>query len=254
GLAAGAASPPTACGVGTAGAVDTHGRVTHATSTLPGWAGTDVRSRLSRRLSLPVTVHNDVHVMALGEARFGAAAGVADALVVAVGTGVGGAIVARGELVAGRHGFGGSIGHLPAVRRDGRLCGCGLRDHVEAYAAGPAIVAAYATRCAAQSPTLEEIGDMAAAGDPLAAQVIAEAAEVLGTGLAAAVNLIDPAVVVLGGGVIGLGPALLDPAEAAMRAAALPGPDRVPLRPAALGPAAVVAGAAAAALDISGGR
>ncbi|MGI5238290.1 ROK family protein [Dactylosporangium sp. CA-139066] len=234
---------PVACGVGTAGAVDADGRITHATGSLPGWRGTDVRTALEAALGLPVTVHNDVHAMAVAEARRGAAATARDALVVAAGTGIGGAVITSGALVRGRHGLAGSIGHLPATVRTGRPCGCGGTDHVESYAAGPAIAALYAQRAGlAAVPALEEV---AAADRPEASEAIALAARVLGAGLAAAATLLDPDVVVLGGGVLGLGePFVAAVAEAMRAAAALPGPAGVPLRVAAFGPAAVLTGAA----------
>ncbi|MET7402085.1 ROK family protein [Dactylosporangium sp. NPDC005572] len=206
-------------------------------------------------------------------------------MVVAAGTGIGGALVVAGSLVAGRHGFAGSLGHLPAVLprvpsppsapfqpapsaplpptpsaplpparsalfppapflRD-RRCGCGALDHVEAYAAGPAIAADYAARAGlAVVPSLEEVVAAADGGDPHARAAIDLGAAVLGAGLAAAANLLDPDVVVIGGGVLSLGDRFLPGVDAALRAAALPGVDRVPLRPAALGNAAVLVGAA----------
>lgn len=238
-----------ACGVGTAGAVDLGGRITHTTATLPGWLGTDVRGALAGALGLPVTVHNDVQAMAVGEAWCGAAASVPSALVVGVGTGIGGALIIDGVLVAGRHGLAGSVGHLPASRATGRPCGCGGHDHVEAYAAGPAIAADYAARAGHTAvPPLETVSAAARDGDPAALAAISEAAHVLGAGLAAAVNLLDPDLVVLGGGVVALGARFLDEVAASLRAAALPGPNQVALRPAQLGPAAVLVGAARAAL------
>ncbi|WP_426504909.1 ROK family protein [Dactylosporangium sp. McL0621] len=230
-------APVTACGVGTAGAVDPHGRITHATDSLPGWAGTDVRGELAAALGRPVLVRNDVHTLAVAEAAWGAAAGAGTVLVVAVGTGIGGAVVAGGELVTGRLGLAGSIGHLPAAAALGRRCGCGALDHVEAYAAGPAIAADHARRAGlAAVPPLERV-------DPGAAAV-AFAAGVLGRGLAAAANLLDPDAIILGGGVLGLGEPFRGQVVAALRAAALPGVADVPVRAPALGPAAVLAGAA----------
>ncbi|MDG4768343.1 ROK family protein [Solwaraspora sp. WMMD406] len=240
-----AAGTPVACGVGTAGTVDPAGRITHATDTLPGWRGTDVRAAFTAALGLRVVVSNDVHAMAAGEARRGAAADARDALVVAVGTGIGGAIVVGGEVVAGRHGYAGSVGHLPAARHLGRRCGCGAIDHVEAYAAGPAIAAEYAARTGRDTaPPLEEVAAAAAAGDPVAVEVIDLAARVLGAGLATAANLLDPEVVVLGGGVVGLGDRFVAGVGAALHTAALPGIDQLPLRTARLGNAAVLVGAA----------
>jgi glucokinase len=245
-----AGTVPLACGVGTAGAVDPTGRIGHATATLPGWTGTDVGAALSDALDLPVTVLNDVHAMAVGEARHGAARGTPDVLVVAAGTGIGGALIQHGSLLVGRHGLAGSVGHLPAVRRDGRRCSCGGYDHVESYAAGPAIAADYATRAGLSAvPPLERVGHAARDEDPAALAALTDGGQVLGAGLAAAANLLDPALIVLGGGVLGLGPRFVDAVEYALRESALPGPDQIPLRTAALGPAAVLAGAARAALD-----
>ncbi|HTJ38773.1 MAG TPA: ROK family protein [Dactylosporangium sp.] len=236
---------PVACGVGTAGAVDADGRVTHATGSLPGWRGTDVRAALEAALSMPVTVHNDVHAMAVAEARHGAAAGTRDALVVAAGTGIGGAVVASGALVRGRHGLAGSVGHLPAAAALGRPCGCGAVDHVESYAAGPAIAALYARAAGlSEVPTLEATATAARSGDAAAREAIALAARVLGAGLAAAATLLDPDVVVLGGGVLGLGEPFVTAVTAAMRAASLPGAPDVPLHTTAFGQAAVLTGAA----------
>ncbi|WFE23575.1 ROK family protein [Solwaraspora sp. WMMD937] len=250
-----AAGTPVACGVGTAGAVDPAGRVTHATDTLPGWRGTDVRAAFTAALGLSVVVCNDVHAMAAGEAWCGAAADARDALVVAAGTGIGGAIVVGGDVVVGRHGFAGSVGHLPAARHLGRRCGCGAVDHVEAYAAGPAIAAEYAARTGrGAAPPLEEVAAAAAGGDPVAVEVTELAAQVLGEGLATAANLLDPEVVVLGGGVVGLGDRFVAGVRAALHAAALPGIDRLPVRTARLGNAAVLAGAALLAGRVLTGR
>nr|BFE56044.1 ROK family protein [Dactylosporangium thailandense] len=225
------------CGVGTAGAVDPHGRISHATDSLPGWAGTDVRAALTEALGVTVLVRNDVHAMAVAEAAWGAAAGAGTALVVAVGTGIGGALVAGGSLLTGRLGLAGSIGHLPATASLGRRCGCGGVDHVEAYAAGPAIAADHARRAGLDTaPRLEDV--------PAGSPAIAFAAEILGHGLAAAANLLDPDAIVLGGGVLGLGEPFRAAVLGALRAAALPGVAGVPVRSPALGPAAVLAGAA----------
>lgn len=125
---------PEACGAGVAGVIGPDGVVTSATEALPGWAGVDVRSGLAAATGLPVRVVNDVHALALGEARFGAAADARSVLVVAVGTGVGGAFVHDRRLVAGRSGTAGSIGHTPVAGREGRRCPCGAEDHLEAYA------------------------------------------------------------------------------------------------------------------------
>ncbi|GAA2336028.1 ROK family protein [Dactylosporangium salmoneum] len=249
--AADAGAAPLACGVGTAGTVGEDGRISHATTSLPGWTGTDVRGALAAALGLPVVVRNDVQAMAVAESRLGAAAGARTALVVAAGTGIGGAVVADGMLLSGRTGFAGSVGHLPSPVTAGRPCGCGALDHVESYAAGPAIAAAYAARAGlAVVPPLETVAEAARGGAPEAEAAIAEAAHVLGAGLATAANLLDPDVVVLGGGVLGLGDGFVQAVAATLRRAALPGPAEVPLRITTFGPAAVLTGAALLAHEL----
>ncbi|WP_197094193.1 ROK family protein, partial [Nonomuraea sp. SBT364] len=103
-----------ACGIATAGVVDAAGRVTSATDLLTGWTGTDVRSIAEHALGLPATVVNDCHAAGTAEARLGAARGARTALVVAVGTGIGGALVTGGTTLPGATGTAGALGHLPA--------------------------------------------------------------------------------------------------------------------------------------------
>ncbi|WP_214326330.1 ROK family protein [Nonomuraea sediminis] len=215
-----------ACGVGSAGTISASGIVTHATDALPGWAGTDLLGAFSAALDLPVRVVNDVHAWAEGESRFGAAAGATSALVVTVGTGIGGAFVVDGRVLPG-----GALGHL-WVGGD-RRCPCGRVGHVEAYASGPALLAEYLRR-----------GGQGSLEGPVADEVVREAATLLGRALGGLASTLEPAVIVIGGGVTGLGSRFLDPLSAALRAEALPGPDRVPIRLASLGSAGGVIGAA----------
>ncbi|ACZ31139.1 ROK family protein [Xylanimonas cellulosilytica DSM 15894] len=230
------------CGAGVAGTVDLAGVITHATDALPGWAGTDVASALAAATGLPARVVNDVHALALGEVRSGAAAGLPSALVVAVGTGIGGAFVVGGELVVGRTGTAGAIGHVPVVG-ESRPCPCGGVDHLEAYASGPAIVARYRERGGAAA-RLEDVVAAAGAGVVLARDALAEAGAMIGYAVAGAMNLLDPHAVVLGGGVVNVGPMLLDAVRREIAASALPGPRAVPVRTVAVPEYANVIGAA----------
>jgi glucokinase len=236
------------CGAGVAGTVGSDGVITHATDSLPGWAGTDVAGGLATALHLPVRVVNDVHALALGEHRFGAAAGADNSLIVAVGTGIGGAFICGGTLVTGRTGTAGAIGHMPVPADEPRPCPCGRAGHIEAYASGPAIVAEYVAR-GGSADRLEHVAAGALAGDQVARQVITDAAAMLGTVLGGLANLLDPEVIVLGGGVAQIGALLFDPLERALRQQTLTGPDTVPVRPAALGRFAGVIGAATLALS-----
>ncbi|WP_326826724.1 ROK family protein [Streptosporangium sp. NBC_01756] len=229
------------CGIGTAGTVDPRGRITSATELLTGWAGTDVKGAAQRALMLPTVVLNDCHAAGVAEARVGSARDASTALVVAVGTGIGGAVCVAGRVRTGLSGTAGSIGHLPAPTSAGVPCSCGALDHIEAHASGPAIERAYREETGQALP-LAEIGR-------LGSHVITDAATLLGRVLAGAANLVDPDAIVIAGGVSMLGPALFGPLEAAYRADALPGPSAAPLLPARLGGDAGLVGAGLEALS-----
>ncbi|MEU4574774.1 ROK family protein [Nonomuraea sp. NPDC023979] len=244
-----------ACGIATAGVVDAGGRISSATDLLTGWAGTDVRSIAGHALGLPVAVVNDCHAAGTAEARLGAARGARTALVVAVGTGIGGALVTGGTTYPGPTGTAGALGHLPAPASAlvaGRKCSCGATDHIEAHASGPAIERTYheltGRELTGDRLDLAAIAALARSGDPRATQVITTAATLLGRTLAGAANLLDPDVIVIAGGVSRLGPLLLDPLRLAYRADALPGPRRAPIHPAALTDQAGLIGAGLTAL------
>lgn len=253
GVRAAAAGPVAAIGVGAPGVVDASaGTVLSSTALMADWAGTPVRAYL--RAAFPgvaVAVDNDVNAMALGELRFGAAAGLDSVLYVSVGTGIGGAYAIGGRLVRGAHHAAGEIGHL--VASGSRPCSCGGIGHVESVASGPAIEAAYAEACGASGPTgamtervgLREIVRRADAGDPAAAAAIAGAAEVLGTVLGGLTCAFDPEAVVLGGGVAGIGARFTEPLARALRRNLLPAMTQLPLLRAALGTNAPLVGAAA---------
>jgi len=209
--------PVTAAGVGAPGVVDArHGVVLSATDLLAGWAGTPVAASLAAQLDLPVEVDNDVRAAGLGEARYGAGAEAASALVVAVGTGIGGALVRDGVLVPGASGVAGHLGHLPVPGAAAARCSCGRPDHLEAVAAGPAMVRA---AHAAGLPVADTADLVAlAAADRRARAVLRHAATLLGRALGGLVNLLDPEVVVVGGGVAGAGEAWWGPLRQAFHA------------------------------------
>ncbi len=219
-------------GVGTGGQVDPRrGVIVSATDLLPGWAGTDVKTAFQDAFKLSTSVDNDVNALAVGEARFGAARGRQSVVFLALGTGVGGALLVDGRLHHGAHGAGGEFGHLlltmdPDARRDGG----GHVGTLEAYASGPGL-----------ARTRAEVG-----GD--AAEAVRRTGEFLGFGLVSLANALDPEVIVIGGGLAALGDALLDPARRVLRARALPGPAQCPVVTAALGPDASTIGAACLAM------
>jgi glucokinase len=238
-----------ACGVGTAGVVSRAGEIVSATDLLRGWAGTPLALRLKDSLHAPVAVLNDVHATALCEARVGAARGHASALVVAVGTGIGGALVREGTVVHGAHGIAGSIGHTPCVIRSGRRCSCGALDHVEVYASGPAMEADYARR-AGVALGLRGIVRRMEQGDEVSRSVVSEAATALGAAIGGANNVADTDLIVIGGGVASIGDLYLEPVCAAARAEALGGSKEVRIVRAQFSADACLVGAGLAGLSL----
>jgi glucokinase len=216
------------------------------------------RALMHERLGLPVWVDNDVNLAALAELRVGAARGARFAVMLTLGTGIGGAIVIDGRLYRGADGAAGELGHV-TVDADGPVCTCGNRGCLEAVVSGPALGRA-GGRFAAANPgsalgqaqplTGERVTDIALAGDADARAVIASVGELLGAGLVGIVNAFNPEVVVIGGGVSRAGELLLEPARRVVAARALrPSRDTVRIVRAALGEDAGLIGAALFARD-----
>jgi glucokinase len=241
-----------ACGVGTAGVVGEHGEITTATDLLRDWAGTPLGPRLAAALHRPVRVRNDVQATGLAEVRLGAARGQPSALIVAVGTGIGGALARDGEVIPGAHGIAGSVGHMPAILRQGRACSCGALDHVEAYASGRSLETEYHRRTG-RTLSLRAIAKLVTEGDAIARAVITEGADVLGTAIGGANNVVDASIVVVGGGVAALGDIYFAPMRDAARREALGNSRSVPIVAARFGADACLVGAGLAGLDVATG-
>jgi glucokinase len=181
-----------------------------------------------------VVVENDANASAWAEARFGAARGHRDVMLVALGTGIGAAVLIGGELYRGRWGIAGEPGHVRVVP-DGRLCGCGNRGCWEQYCSGNALVAEareFARRTPEGAIRLLQLGggapegisgpvitQAAGEGDPAALRCFQTVGGWLGQGLADLAAILDPACFVIGGGVSEAGDLLLDPARAAFERA-----------------------------------
>ena len=233
-------------GVGSAGVIDAAtGRVVSATEVLRDWAGTEVRSALSELSGIRhVVVDNDVHAHAVGETWLGAASGASSAFFVAVGTGIGASVVIDGSVWHGRRNVAGHFGHVAVPHAGGMPCVCGGSGHLEAVAAGPAMVWSYNRRAGADLTSLADVARRADAGDRLAVMTIDIGARALGSAIGGAANLLDPEVVVIGGGVTGVGSRWWEPMEEAVRAELLPPLAELPVLPARLGAAAALVGAA----------
>lgn len=205
-----APGPVAAIGVGSAGQIDpVTGTCLFANDNLPGWTGMPIRSRLQAVTGLPVFVGNDANVAALGEQRYGAGVGVANMVCITLGTGVGGGIISEGRMLTGHRGVAGELGHI-IVQAEGAPCPCGLRGCLEAYASATAVrlraqeaMAAYPQSAlrAADPLTAKAVFAAAATGDTLAGQIVAETARYLAVGLASIINVLDPELILIGGGV-----------------------------------------------------
>ncbi len=242
-----------AAGIGAGGQIDpVSGVVLSATDLLPGWAGMNIKTAFADALGVPAHADNDVNALAMGEARFGGAQGLSTVVFLAIGTGLGGALLINGMLHRGARGGGGEFGHLllsmdPTARTDGG-------GHVgtwEAYVSGPALAQTYRESVGKDMPPLtgHDIA-RAAQGSPdgPAAQAIARTGEYLGYGLVSLANALDPDLIVVGGGLASLGDALLAPARRVMQMRALPHAAQCPVAVASLGGDANVIGAASLAM------
>ena len=196
-------------GVVVPGSVDVETGTAHYAANI-GWRDVPLRDLLAADLGVPVVLEHDVRAAGLAECLLGRARGVADCLVVVIGTGIAGVIVSHGVALRGTTALAGEIGHVP-VYPDGEVCACGQRGCLETYASGAAIARRYRVRRGA-APTLNA-QDIAAARatDPWADQVWRDATTALGIALASATMLLDPKLIVLGGGLATAGDALLDP-------------------------------------------
>ena len=221
--------PVQAVGVACAGFIDRAGDVVVFAPNL-AWRDEPLRARLEEATGLPVVLANDANAAAWGEFRFGAARDVEEMVLITLGTGVGGGIVADGELLVGSHGMGAEVGHMRMVP-DGHRCGCGNKGCWEVYASGSALVrearelvsggsphaGALADSCGGDPTKLTGVmvTEVAQAGDPAARELLEDIGRWAGEGLASLAAILDPALLVIGGGVGAAGDLVLDPARAA---------------------------------------
>jgi glucokinase len=233
---------PQAGGVAVCGTVDTAGLVTAVNI---GLVRAPVADLLSHRLRIPITLVNDAHAGAIGEGAGGSARDVRDYLYVSLGTGIGAAIVQDGRVAAGAHGHAGELGHITLAGHS-RQCACGERGCLETVMSAAALESGWRETHRSAVPA-DRIIDLVIARDPAAERLWLPAVDALATGLLTAISLIDPALIVLGGGLAAAGDRLIDPLLASMRAQARPFHVIEGLRLAELGSWSGCIGAAAAA-------
>jgi glucokinase len=226
--------------------------------------GIPLKEELGDRTGLRVTVENDANAAAWGEFRFGAGRDAEDLILVTLGTGMGGGVVSHGVLLRGARGTGGELGHI-TVHPAGPRCGCGNRGCLEALASGTA-VARRAQKAATERPNTllgrlaeerapsgEDVLELARKGDQASVRVLSEAGMWLGVGLATFVNIFDPEVIAIGGGVSAAGDLVLEPARRELRLRShSPSRDLVEIREATLGAKSGMLGAAALARNEDG--
>ncbi|MFF3851974.1 ROK family protein [Micromonospora sp. NPDC002575] len=236
---------PVALGIAVPGVVDEAAGVAVWSANV-GFRDVPLRDLAAARLGLPTALGHDVRVGGLAEARLGAGRGTGHVLFVAIGTGIAAAHVVDGTAATGAHGAAGEIGHI-LVRPGGPRCGCGRDGCLEAVASASAIARRYAEATGTPA-SAAEVGDRAAAGEPAAGRVWAEAVDALADGLATGQSLYDVETVVIGGGLARAGARLFDPLRAALHER-MTFHRRPRLVAAALGDEAGCLGAALLALD-----
>lgn len=233
---------PVTIGVGSAGVID-GGVVTSATDAIIDWTGTDIAGELSHTFGLPTRVLNDVHAHGLGEAMWGAGSGRESMLLVAVGTGIGGAIVTGGRVLFGSRAAAGHIGHISVPEAAGVMCSCGNTGHLEGLASGTGILRAY-KRHGQQADTTEDVFARATEGEPLAQNIITDCAFATGRAIGDLLNVLDPEVVVVSGGISTTGDLWWEPVRAGVAASVMRLLADTPIEPATLGADAPLIGAA----------
>jgi glucokinase len=244
-----------AVGIGCGGPLDPDRGVVLAPLHLPGWRDVPLTDWAGQHYGRPAVLDNDGTAGAAGEHRFGAGTGTGFMVYLTLSTGVGGGVVTDGRLYRGATGNGGELGHI-TVDRAGRPCkGCGRVGCLEAYVSGTSIAERAREALLGGAPsTLRTVGGFTAAdvqaaalaGDPVAGDVWDETTAALGCGLTSIVNLLEPEVVVIGGGVSRAGEQLLAPARDQVRREAMSATRVVAAR---LGDRVGVVGAAAIAFE-----
>ncbi len=223
-------------GIASPGAVDIVRGIVPSAPQLPGWQDVPLARLLEERLGLPTRLENDATAAALGEHRFGAGRGSRFMLYITVSTGVGGGIIIDGELYRGKSGAAGELGHV-IIDMNGPSCGCGAHGCLESLASGTAIAKrgeelaesgdspVLARLRREEGPVTAEMMERAATmGDVASREAFRQAGHYFGVALAGFVNVFDPEVIVVGGGVAKAGDLLLEQARVTMESLAMTQP------------------------------
>ncbi|MGC8971947.1 MAG: ROK family protein [bacterium] len=231
-------------GIGTAGQVDPDtGMIVTATPNLKDWAGTPLKDIVEKKFNLPTYVDNDGNVAALGEWWAGGGRGARCLLCLTIGTGIGSGIIYEGKVFRGARGVGAELGHM-SIKYDGIRCNCGGIGCIEAYASGPALIKKIQEKGKSISIP-DEILKYAESRDNVVLEAIEEIATLLGYAMVSFINIFNPDIILLSGGVSNLGDYLINPIRKVVDTYALPGGRDVKITRATLGEQAGVVGASA---------
>ena len=242
-------------GIGGPGQIDSEKGIVRCFPNIPGWINVPLAEILENEFKIPARVDNDVRVATLGEYHYGAGKGCNNLICITVGTGIGSGMIINGQLVRGASMSAGELGHIILQSHGGPICGCGNTGCLEAFASGPAVVQmAYEYIMGGKSTKFKEL----AVNSPITPQIVYEAAQLgdavsktifeivgnwIGIALANVVNLINPEIIIIGGGVAQAGDILLDPVRETINKRALKiAADAVKVVPAQLGESAGVVG------------
>jgi len=251
-------SPLSGISIAAAGAIDFEKGLITSSPHLPGWHDVPLRDIVKERYKVNTFLMNDADAAALGEHYFGAGQGVNNLILLTVGTGIGGGIIINGRLYSGASGSAGEIGHT-TIDINGPRCSCGNTGCLEALVSGTAVAkeAIKRIRQGERSSltevvggkianiTAKEVSIAARDGDSLASEVVLKAATYLGVGLANVVNIFNPEMIIIGGGMAKMGDLLLNPARQVVKERAYQlSAQVVQIVPAQLGDDAGVLGAA----------
>jgi glucokinase-like ROK family protein len=251
-----------AVGVGVPGPVITEAGMVLAPPIMPGWDRYPIRSTLEKMWGCPVTLNNDAELGALGEWAYGAGRGEKNIAYIKVGTGIGAGLILNQQIYGGTTGAAGEIGHL-TIDENGPLCNCGNHGCLEAFASGYAIAQqgqlliqsgkrTLLSDLAAEKITAHEVAEAARRGDLHAQEILRRSGTFIGIAIAGLINLFNPSIVIIGGGVAQVGDLLTAPIRQAVRERAMRASEQsMRITTAMLGRRSLLIGATVQAINVA---
>jgi glucokinase len=211
---------PSVIGMGTPGAVDvTRGILKGSTPNFEHWHDVPIKDEIEKKVNLPIFIDNDANLMALAEAKFGAGKGHENIICLTIGTGIGGGIILNGQLFRGSNYSGAELGHT-TIKYDGLKCRCGGKGCLERYASASAMIELFYKLSSGHQPPIEKdrinvkyIFEQKKMGNQLATEIIEKSTYYLGRGIANFINIFNPSIIIIGGGVAGAGKVYLKMVE-----------------------------------------